>query len=58
MENCLGKKSKNECDHFWELVFPVEDWDNPKWKCMKCPKTKRGPIPILYPEAFSEDDKK
>ena len=54
----MAKKLKNKCDHFWELVLPVENWNRPKWKCMKCPATKRDSIPILdIEESLKEDDK-
>lgn len=34
---------------FWDIVYPVTDWDNPTWHCMidGCNKTKQSPIPIL-----------
>lgn len=36
-----------KCNHFWDIVFPVKDWNNPKWRCVHCPATRQAPIPIL-----------
>lgn len=52
------KLPEGACDHFWELVFPVDNWENPKWKCMTCDKTERHPIPILDIEAIEDQMKK
>jgi len=48
-------KKKQPCDHFWELDFPVQDWENPKWICMKCGKTKHDSIPILDLEKLEKE---
>jgi len=39
-------KRKNAHEHFWEIEFPVKNWDNPSWVC-RCGKKKKGSIPIL-----------
>ena len=32
---------------FWEIDFPVKNWEKPLWKCMICGKKRRKPIPIF-----------
>lgn len=49
------RETKKTCDHFWELVFPVKDWDRPLWKCMNCSKTRRAPIPIIDVNDFPKE---
>jgi hypothetical protein len=39
--------NKIECDHFWEIEFPVKNWNHPVWRCMKCDKKKKEAVPIL-----------
>lgn len=39
--------AKENCDHFWEIDFPVKDWNKPTWVCMHCGKEKKESIPIL-----------
>lgn len=38
---------KKRCNHFWELDFPVDSWERPRWRCMSCGTTKRDSIPVL-----------
>lgn len=38
---------KAKCDHFWEIDFPVTNWDRPNWKCMNCGARRKAKIPIL-----------
>jgi hypothetical protein len=53
-------KNKEDCDHFWEIVFPIiGNSKKQKHKCMKCGKEKDRSIPILLipEEKESWDDK-
>jgi hypothetical protein len=47
-------KRKNAHEHFWEIEFPVKNWDNPSWVC-RCGKKKKGSIPILDMDKSSEE---
>lgn len=38
---------KKRCDHFWEICFPITNFNKPKFQCIHCGKTKRDSIPIL-----------
>jgi hypothetical protein len=42
------KKKKEKCDHFWEIIIGKKfSITKQPFRCIKCGKVKKMPIPIL-----------
>ena len=46
----------NECDHFWDLVFPITDITNQMFECIHCKIKRKMQIPILDLEEFEKQE--